>query len=825
MTVKKASTPATSRAKGRNSKAKSTSVPGESLAPPVELLPVAESALAPVPALAASIQGSFDQCDINFIAGWVADLLDLQPRRIGVYADAGLLIDAVADEFRADLAQAGIGNGCHSFRLEPPESLFDGNEHQIEVRDLETGIIIAGSPKRFQASAHYVVGIGNSEERDDDLNHLDNLDNPGDADILPPPVATQIVFDVMVDTIASGCAVVPEQGERGLKLSMGGKALGKVELDRPRPDVQQALGLDVDQKALQMNEDIYIKISQYQTFLFRIADNSNKTKCLIENAFYNGGEIWQLGLNDKNKLQKCDEFNFTFDPVFLLEILWVCYHSAKKGATIRIVGIPKVVAADIIAGYYNLKLLQISEDVFEVVKPSPNIHKPGISFCIPAGGDTPELRKCVAKILSLKIEKEIILCGKIPETFPYYSDVKIVGEDIPYPPVWITKKKNVAVSNAQFDLVCVLHERVLLPANFGGIVETTLPFPVIGIGGLFSLTKDFDFVGRYSDFNVCIQTQDQPHFSFLSELEAGEIGEFSLSSSLMMARSCGFYYHAGRETAGRGPKYVTGSFYITQKDIHVAYGLNEALYWEDFEDVEWGMRCARRGIPHVFNTDYYQLTLAVRPMVLPPHYYLSNQEEAKLLEPIWWRRFLKNEKAIDNIEKLKVEKLVSNFSAFLVKRGLRKDLVDDLQSAINKSDVNEILVVLLGAIKTVSLGIKRYDDQLIKDVESLLCTTLERTDLGDMRCHANYFSNNFDLWDRIQKNYGFFRWVGFVKANVILELKSKKEASKPDMTTFPGKDNIYKSCVDNCAYLNSIFGLSKSPDYWYDVVSQFNGVE
>ncbi len=249
MSAKKTGSPATRRARGRKSDIGSqpASPADESLLlNPPEVLAADLSELAqtkPVPPQ--NIQGSFDQCDISFIAGWVADLADLQPRRFAVYADGELLVEAVADEFRPDVAQAGVGNGCHSFRLPPPTSLADGQEHLIEVRDLETGIVIAGSPRHFQTLARHAHGdeIENTAGADENL---------ADQDILPPPVPTQIVFDVMVGTTASGWAVVPEQGARCLKLCMGGKALGKVKLDQPRPDVQQALGLDTDQMGYQL---------------------------------------------------------------------------------------------------------------------------------------------------------------------------------------------------------------------------------------------------------------------------------------------------------------------------------------------------------------------------------------------------------------------------------------------------------------------------------------------------------------------------------------------------------------------------------------------
>jgi hypothetical protein len=442
----------------------------------------------------------------------------------------------------------------------------------------------------------------------------------------------------------------------------------------------------------------------------------------------------------------------------------------------------------------------------------------GISFCIPTGGDTPELRACVARILALPIKKEVVLCGKMPRTFPYINDVRVVGEDIPYPPVWITRKKNLAVQEARFSIVAVLHDRVLLPLNFADILSTGLPLPVMGIGGIFSLSRDFNLIGRYSDFNVRNQNLNQPKFSYLSETVPGEIGEFSRDSSLMMARGANFHYYTNHKDHS-GDKYATGSFYLTRKSVHTRHPLNEELFWEDFEDVEWGMRCKRQGIPHVFNSDYYQLTLAVRPMILPPHPYLDSSGAAYLLSPPWADDMRKGTIRPDAAYLITAERFVSNFKRFITRSRLDDRLAVIFDEAYFERDADRMIELAVDAVRLATQGVKTYDETLISNVEGLMSSTLERTNLGDMRCHAQYFNEGFDLWGRISTNYGFTRWLAFLKIPGLLRFTTQDAIPEKIEVSDAA---IYQSCMNNLTYLNTIFGHNESPQYWFNVVKSIN---
>ena len=76
--------------------------------------------------------GSFDAANCSSIAGWAWDPQQPNtPISVNIYADDNLVATVSADQFRQDLLDAGIGNGVHGFSLATPESLKDGQPHQI----------------------------------------------------------------------------------------------------------------------------------------------------------------------------------------------------------------------------------------------------------------------------------------------------------------------------------------------------------------------------------------------------------------------------------------------------------------------------------------------------------------------------------------------------------------------------------------------------------------------------------------------------------------------------------------------------------------------
>lgn len=90
------------------------------------------------------IRGSLDVADGREISGWA--WMSNQPGvalRIDVYADERMLATVVADQFRLDLREVGIGDGKHSFRFPTPTSLRDGSPHAIRIKLTGTDRVIA----------------------------------------------------------------------------------------------------------------------------------------------------------------------------------------------------------------------------------------------------------------------------------------------------------------------------------------------------------------------------------------------------------------------------------------------------------------------------------------------------------------------------------------------------------------------------------------------------------------------------------------------------------------------------------------------------------
>lgn len=242
------------------------------------------------------------------------------------------------------------------------------------------------------------------------------------------------------------------------------------------------------------------------------------------------------------------------------------------------------------------------------------------SFCIPTGpGDPTGLNVVVKRILELAIpEKEILLCGRPDKKFLYWDKVRIVGEDIPAPPVWITRKKNVLVKEARFENVCLLHDRVFLPLNFmSAIRQFGDYFPFAGFQSLW-----FDDVlnlspVRYSDYN-CVEN--------ISDMVAlKQSGQPSLFVPKLFTEIEKQNFKYANPIRYQCRNYLTGSLYIAKRRVWLQAPQNEDLYWAEFEDIEQGKKCELQGIPHRIIPGAFTQSLFARPLLYFAGYtgYLS----------------------------------------------------------------------------------------------------------------------------------------------------------------------------------------------------------
>ena len=240
------------------------------------------------------------------------------------------------------------------------------------------------------------------------------------------------------------------------------------------------------------------------------------------------------------------------------------------------------------------------------------------TFGIPTGpGDATFLNAIVKRILELKCaEKEIILCGRPGANFEYWENVKIVGEDIPAPPIQISKKKNCIAENATFENICILHDRVFLPVDFMEAMERYGDdYSVITLQSIYFEDRENRLYHRYSDYNT-IGNHDL--LMDISRVANGEEDYKNILLSPTLRKyfdgTFSFYYQSALNC--NDYSYVTGSLFIVKKSLILRTPLDNQLLWNEYEDVEWGLRCNSEGIPHRINPYTISQSIVSRPLIL-----------------------------------------------------------------------------------------------------------------------------------------------------------------------------------------------------------------
>jgi len=232
------------------------------------------------------------------------------------------------------------------------------------------------------------------------------------------------------------------------------------------------------------------------------------------------------------------------------------------------------------------------------------------TFGIPVGPEEPTIiNYCVSRILGLGIDDlEIILCGRPHKDFKYFDKVKIVGEDIPAPPLHITRKKNEIVKNATKDNLCILHDRVLLPSDFlKAMGKFGDMFPLVAFQSIYFSDYCNLIPRRYSDFNVLIRN--------FSDYQPDDTIEKSKLKYEFCKHGCA-YQHVLQADFGR--QYLTGSLYICKRELWSFCPQDEEYYWDEYEDVEFGLRASRKGIPSIINPFAFTQSINARS---PIHFF------------------------------------------------------------------------------------------------------------------------------------------------------------------------------------------------------------
>lgn len=97
-----------------------------------------------------SIHGFLEKVGPVYANGWLWDpTRPEEPINFALISDGLVVFKGVADTYREDLEDAGIGDGQHGFSVALPEFLFDNQNHQIELVASDSGTSINGSPIDF----------------------------------------------------------------------------------------------------------------------------------------------------------------------------------------------------------------------------------------------------------------------------------------------------------------------------------------------------------------------------------------------------------------------------------------------------------------------------------------------------------------------------------------------------------------------------------------------------------------------------------------------------------------------------------------------------
>ncbi|WP_241609151.1 hypothetical protein [Rosenbergiella australiborealis] len=308
--------------------------------------------------------------------------------------------------------------------------------------------------------------------------------------------------------------------------------------------------------------------------------------------------------------------NVQCESPFYAQILWDITHQLHLGGFIYIEE-PLQVDNLLQKDYYHqsFELVEVIDGCiykYKKVMPLPIEKDRGLeywSFCIPVGNDDPVfLNKCIERIIEINIpHKEIILCGDPHPEFKFFDKVKIISDERQSEENHITKKKNLLVNAALYNNVCILHDRVLLPLNFYDAITTFGDFfPITGFQSFYFQDKHNFLPRKYSDFNTISQ-------DLTKEINIKDVVR---ENTKLISKLFYCYQHPARSHFGHD--YLTGSLYLTKKSLWTKYPQNENLFWNDYEDIEFGIRISSHGVPCRINPNTITQSMNSRSVI---HYY------------------------------------------------------------------------------------------------------------------------------------------------------------------------------------------------------------
>jgi hypothetical protein len=107
---------------------------------------------------AAVQQGYLDRATRSVVEGWAFGMGE-GPVRLAILVNGAVIGQTVADSYRADLAEAGFGDGHCSFRFDLPHGLSSDVGHRIEVRRESDWSLLRGGPVTLEPDSAGVTAI------------------------------------------------------------------------------------------------------------------------------------------------------------------------------------------------------------------------------------------------------------------------------------------------------------------------------------------------------------------------------------------------------------------------------------------------------------------------------------------------------------------------------------------------------------------------------------------------------------------------------------------------------------------------------------------
>jgi hypothetical protein len=189
----------------------------------------------------------------------------------------------------------------------------------------------------------------------------------------------------------------------------------------------------------------------------------------------------------------------------------------------------------------------------------------GISIGVIHNGEKPEnlhrlIESCNTEFSTSPFPWEIVLNGprieSIAELWPEVSQISSVSD----PRGWITRKKNHVAQFAKYDNLLMLHNRYALPKGFANT-----------------------YTSLQNAFQIVIPRQ---------------IGEnFELPTWVCQSSQWGYATSIEIPYGSFHPyQYVSGGAFLVKRALLLNVPLNELLFWDEAEDLEWSRRLQGAGV-------------------------------------------------------------------------------------------------------------------------------------------------------------------------------------------------------------------------------------